>query len=88
MKELLAVLESRRMLTQCTALDCSATTSMTLQYGIYRLKLPRGGDYDYYMRLAEGALAKGLEEGVLLEGQSGVLDLTVAEGKARFRADQ
>ncbi|MCI8916212.1 MAG: FtsQ-type POTRA domain-containing protein [Oscillospiraceae bacterium] len=87
-KELLAVLESRRMLTQCTALDCSATTSMTLQYGIYRLKLPRGGDYDYYMRLAEGALAKGLEEGVLLEGQSGVLDLTVAEGKARFRADQ
>ena len=40
------------------------------------------------MRLAEGALAKGLEEGVLLEGQSGVLDLTVAEGKARFRADQ
>ena len=86
-KELLAVLEQQGMLTQCTALDCSATTSMTLNYGIYRLRLPRGGDYNYYIQLARSALAKGLEEGKILEGQGGLLDLTVLEGRARFRPD-
>ncbi len=86
-KQLLAVLEGYGMLEQCTALDCTAAASMTLDYGIYRLRLPRGGDFDYYIRLARSALAQGLEEGKLQEGQGGVLDLTVAEGKAYFRAD-
>ena len=86
-KELLVVLEQQEMLTQCTALDCTATTSMTLNYGIYRLRLPRGGDYHYYIQLARSALEKGLEEGKILEGQGGLLDLTVLEGRARFRPD-
>ena len=86
-KELLAVLEEQEMLGQCTALDCTATTSMTLNYGIYRLRLPRGGDYHYCIRLARSALASGLEEGRILEGQGGLLDLTVADGRARFRPD-
>ena len=86
-KELLAALESYGMLGQCTALDCTAATSMTLDYGIYRLRLPRGGDFDYYIRLARSALTQGLEEGKLQEGQGGLLDLTVVEGKAYFRAD-
>ena len=80
-KELLGVLESRGHLNQCTALDCSAATYLTLDYGIYRLKLPRGGDYDYYIRLTEGALASGK----IPEGQGGTLDLTVVEGKAYFK---
>lgn len=86
-KELLAVLEAREMLAQCTALDCTSATSMTLDYGIYRLRLPRGGDYDYCIRLAQSSLTYGLEEGKILEGQGGLLDLTVADGKARFRPD-
>jgi len=86
-KELLTVLEGYGMLEQCTALDCSAATSMTLNYGIYRLRLPRGGEYDYYIRLARSALAKGLEDGALQEGQSGLLDLTIIDGRARFRPD-
>ena len=87
-KELLGVLESHGMLEQCTALDCSAATSLTLNYGIYRLRLPRGGEYEYYIQLARSALSKGLEEGKIMEGQSGLLDLTIADGRARFRADQ
>ena len=86
-KELLAVLEEHGMLAQCTALDCTAAASMTLEYGIYRLRLPRGGDYDYCIRLALSSLSFGLEEGKILEGQGGLLDLTVADGKARFRPD-
>ena len=87
-KELLAVLERYGMLEQCTALDCTAAASMTLQYGIYRLKLPRGGDYDYHIQLAQAALSKGLEKGMIQEGQSGLLDLTVMDGKAHFQPDQ
>jgi len=87
-KELLAVLEGSGMLERCTALDCTSASSMTLSYGIYRLRLPRGGDYDYCIRLAQSALTKGLEEGKLQEGQGGLLDLTVADGRARFRPDR
>lgn len=86
-KELLVVLERQGMLAQCTALDCTAATSMTLNYGIYRLRLPRGGDYSYCVQLAQSALSKGLEDGKILEGQGGLLDLTVSDGKARFRPD-
>lgn len=80
-EELLTELENRGWLGQCTAIDCSAATSMTLDYGIYQVKLPRGGDYSYCLRLTESALASG----VIPEGVGGVLDLTVTEGKVNFR---
>ena len=79
--ELLTQLESHGWLGQCTALDCSAVTSMTLDYGIYQVKLPRGGDYNYFMSLTESALASG----VIPDGVGGSLDLTVTEGKVYFR---
>ena len=87
-KELLGVLESHGMLDQCTALDCLSATSMTLNYGIYRLKLPRGGEYEYSIQLAQSALTRGLDEGKIQEGQSGLLDLTIADGKAYFQPDK
>ena len=80
-KELLAQLESRGGLGQCTALDCSESTFIMLDYGIYRIKLPRGGDYDYCLSLTESALASGK----IPEGAGGLLDLTVAEGKVYYR---
>lgn len=79
--ELLAELESRGLLSQCTALDCSAATSMTLDWGIYRVKLPRGGDYSYYLTLTQAAL----DSGKLPEGVAGTLDLTITEGKVNFK---
>ena len=79
--ELLAELESRGLLGQCTALDCSAATSMTLDWGIYRVKLPRGGDYSYYLSLTQAAL----DSGKLPEGVAGTLDLTITEGKVNFK---
>lgn len=82
-KELLGVLEARGLLPKCSALDCSAPTYFLLDYGIYRLKLPRGGDYDYYMRLTESAL----ESGRIPEGVGGTMDLTVVEGKIYFRPE-
>lgn len=83
--ELLGELEGRGILGQCTALDCSAVTSLTLDYGIYHIKLPRGGDYSYYVSLALSALDSGLSSGKLQEGQGGTLDLTVTKGKAIFK---
>ena len=87
-KELLGVLEGQGMLEHCTQLDCTSAASMTLHYGIYRLKLPRGGGYEYYIQLARAALSKGLESGVIQEGQGGLLDLTVMDGKAHFLPDR
>lgn len=87
-KQLLNALEGHGILLECTALDCAAATSMTLDYGIYRLKLPRGGDYDYCIRLALSALARGLETGAIQEGQGGLLDLTVMDGKAYFQPEK
>ena len=80
-EDLLSELEIRGWLSQCTALDCTAATSMMLNYGIYQVKLPRGGDYSYLLRLTESALASG----VIPEGVGGTLDLTVTEGKVNFR---
>ena len=79
--QLLTQLESHGWLGECTALDCSALTSMTLDYGIYQVKLPRGGDYDYCLSLTESALASGK----IPEGAGGSLDLTVTEGKVYYR---
>ena len=82
--QLLEELEKRELLGQCTALDCSAVTSMTLDLGIYRVKLPRGGDYGYYLNLMQGAL----DSGRLPEGVGGTLDLTITEGKVNFRPEK
>ena len=79
--QLLTQLETHGWLGQCTALDCSAATSMMLEYGIYRVKLPRGGDYNYCLSLTESAL----DSGKIPEGVGGLLDLTVVEGKVYFR---
>ena len=79
--QLLTELESHGWLGQCTSLDCSAVTSMTLDYGIYQVKLPRGGDYNYCLSLTESALASGK----IPEGVGGLLDLTVVEGKVYYR---
>ena len=79
--QLLAQLESHGWLGQCTVLDCSAATFITLDYGIYQVKLPRSGDYDYCLRPTESALASGK----IPEGVGGSLDLTVTEGKVYFR---
>lgn len=82
--ELLGELEGRGLLAQCTALDCSAATSMTLDWGIYRVKLPRGGDYSYYLSLTQAAL----DSEKLPEGVPGTLDLTITEGKVNFKTEK
>lgn len=82
-KELLTAVESHGILEQCSQLECFSASSMTLYYGIYRIKLPRGGDYDYCIRLAQAALSSGK----IQEGQSGLLDLTVTPNRARFIPD-
>ena len=83
-KELLTQLESHGWLGECTLLDCSAAASMLLEYGIYHVKLPRGGDYNYCLSLTESALASGS----IPEGVGGLLDLTVVEGKVYYRPEK
>lgn len=78
---LLTELESRGMLSDCSALDCTAAASMTLTYGIYQVKLPRTVEYGKYLSLLLGAL----DSGRLPEGEPGVCDLTVADGKLFFQ---
>lgn len=78
---LLTELEKRDMLGKSTALDCTAASSMTLSYDIYEVKLPRTGDYSKYLSLLQGAL----DSGKIPEGEPGVCDLTVADGRLYFQ---
>lgn len=77
---LLTELESREMLADCTALDCTAAASMTLSYDIYQVKLPRRSDYSKLLALLQGALA----DERMPQGVPGTFDLTVKEGEAYF----
>ena len=86
-KDLLVELEDHGWLGQCASIDCTAATYITLSYGIYRVKLPRGGDYDYCLRLTQSALDSGKESGKIPEGVGGLLDLTVVEGRVYFRRE-
>lgn len=86
-KDLLVELEDHGWLGQCASIDCTAATYITLSYGIYRVKLPRGGDYDYCLRLTQSALESGKESGKIPEGVGGLLDLTVVEGRVYFRRE-
>ena len=80
--DLLTVLERRELLGQCTTLDCGSNVSMTLRYGIYELKLPRDGDYDYLIRLLLAALA----DERMPQDVPGTFDFTVKEHEVFFRA--
>lgn len=80
--EILTALESREMLPLCTELDCTSDVSITLKYGIYELKMPRGGDYDYMLRLLRSAL----ESEKMPQGVPGVFDFTVKDGEVYFRS--
>ena len=79
--QLLTALENRELLRRCTRLDCSSDLYLTLQFDIYRLKLPRGGDYDYLLRL----LLNALDSEKMPQGVPGVFDFTVKDGEVYFR---
>jgi hypothetical protein len=78
---LLTALDSRGMLEDCTALDCTAAASFTLTYQIYQVKLPRTTEYGSYLSLLQGAL----DNEKLPQDEPGVCDLTVEDGKLYFR---
>ena len=80
---LLTELATREMLADCTALDCTAATSITLSYDIYQVKLPRRPDYGEYLALLQAAIAS--EE--MPQGVPGTFDLTVQDGHAYFNPD-
>ena len=80
---LLEELSAREMLADCTALDCTAATSITLSYDIYRVELPRRPDYGQYLALFQAALDS--EE--LPQGVPGTFDLTIQDGRAYFQPD-
>lgn len=80
---LLTELEKKGMLSSCTALDCSAATSMTLTYDIYKVKLPRRSDYEKLLKL----LLAALDSEQIPQGVPGSFDLTVKDGEAYFRPD-
>ena len=79
--DLLTALEEQEMLSDASALDCSASASMTLEWGIYTLKLPRGGDYGRMLRL----LQKALESEKMPQNEPGIFDFTVKDGEVIFK---
>ena len=81
---LLTALEEHGMLEKCTSMDCTGSADILVGYGIYQLRLPRGGDYDYMIRLLEQILASPQ----MPQDTSGTLDFTVQEGRVHFQQNR
>lgn len=81
---LLAVLEERDWLGDCSALDCSNTGVLLLDYLGFHLKMPTTSDFSYNFSLLEGAF----ESGRVSREDSGTCDFTVSEGKMVYSASR
>lgn len=78
---LLESLEEAEMLADCGTLDCTPSTYITLKWGIYTIKFPRGGDYPYMLSLVNMAL--GHED--MPQNLPGTFDLTVEDNAVHFK---
>lgn len=81
--KLLAVLEERGDLANCSALDCSETGVLWLDYLNFRIKMPTTGDFDYIMNTLDTIFD---EDGRVTREDSGTFDFTITEGKAYYSA--
>ncbi len=81
---LLTALEEHDMLAGCGTLDCTPTSYMTLNWEIYTIKFPRGGDYSYMLRLIEMALANEK----MPQNEPGMFDLTVEDNAVHFKRNR
>lgn len=79
--ELLTALEDHGMLDDCGVLDCTPLTYMDLEYGLYLLRVPRDGDYNYIVQF----LAQALNSGRIPEGMPGMCDFTIEDGRMYFQ---
>ena len=80
--ELVEVLETRGLLADCSALDCSVTGRLSLSYRNFTVKMPTTGDFDYMLHSLEAALE---QDGRVGPDDSVSFDFTVSEGKIYFR---
>lgn len=73
--QLMSALEEDGKLAQCTKIECSMASSLTVTYGIHQLKFPLHGDYPYMLQLFQAAL----DSGKVPEGEARIFDFTVAD---------
>lgn len=79
--ELLKVLDERGELENCSALDCSETGALWLDYLNFRVKMPTTGDFEYIMHTLDTIFD---EDGRVTREDSGTFDFTISEGKAYY----
>ena len=78
---LLDSLEQADMLSKSGVLDCTHSTYITLEWDIYTIKFPRGGDYPYMLSLVTMAL----NHENMPPNQPGTFDLTVEDNAVHFK---
>ena len=82
-QKLLEVLEERGDLDHCSALDCTETGVLWLDYLNFRVKMPTTGDFAYIMHTLDTIFD---EDGRVTREDSGTFDFTITEGKAYYSA--
>ena len=63
-------------LDQCTKFDCSAASSILVNYGIHQLRFPLHGDYDRMLELFQAALDSGQ-----VPNEPRVFDFTILDNR-------
>lgn len=72
---LLSALEEAGKLGECTKVDCSSASHVSVTYGQHELKFPLYGDYSNMLQLFQAAL----DSGKVPEGEALIFDFTVAD---------
>ena len=90
--QLLTNLENSTLLDDCVAVDCSRPGYIAVECVLelesgsptnFHLKFPRGGDYNYYVRL----LINSFNDAAMPRTTPGTMDLTITEGQVNFIPD-
>ena len=82
--ELMAAIQENGSMGDYASIDCTHAAYIGAERGIYHIRFPRGGDYDYCLRLLNAALASDQ----MPQNTPGTLDLTIEEGRVHFIQDK
>lgn len=82
--DIMAAMSEKNLLWKATAMNCALPTSIEVDWDIYTIKFPRGGDYEYMV----GLFFKAVNHEKMPKDTPGLFDLTIEEGEVHFKPEK